>query len=71
MFEIEIFLSSKTVIFVYRKLMILGTWTQIQRILILKTNIEVDSSRLRPNDVMLIQGDNTKLVNKLSWQPTY
>ena len=42
-----------------------------EEVLGIKANIEVDSSRLRPNDVMLIQGDNTKLVNELSWQPTY
>ena len=40
-------------------------------ILDIKANIEVDLARLRPNDVLLIQGDNSKLKNELGWQPKY
>ena len=35
------------------------------------TMAEVDQARLRPNDVMLILGDNTKLKQELNWQPKY
>lgn len=31
-------------------------------------NIEVDKTRLRPNDTMLVLGDNNKLKNELGWQ---
>jgi len=42
-----------------------------EEILGIKANIEVDPSRLRPNDVMLIHGDNSKLKNILNRQPEY
>ena len=40
-------------------------------ILDIKANIDVDQARLRPNDVLLIQGNNSKLKNELGWQPKY
>ena len=40
-------------------------------ILGIKANIEVDPARLRPNDVLLIQGNNSKLKNELGWQQQY
>lgn len=42
-----------------------------EKILKIKANIEVDTARLRPNDVMLILGDNTKLKQELGWQIQY
>ena len=37
-----------------------------------KTPIEVrpDASRLRPSDVPILLGDNTKFVQATGWQPT-
>lgn len=40
-------------------------------ILGIKANIEVEPSRLRPNDVMLIEGNNEKLRQELGWEPKY
>lgn len=42
-----------------------------EEILAIKANIEVEAARLRPNDVMLILGDNSKLKQELGWQPQY
>lgn len=37
----------------------------------IKADIRVDETRLRPNDVMLICGDNTRLKQELAWYPKY
>ena len=42
-----------------------------ENILGIKANIEVDKTLLRPNDVMLVQGDNTKLKIELGWKKKY
>ena len=34
-------------------------------------NVEVDTSRLRPNDVMVIVGSNQKIKQELGWEPRY
>lgn len=36
-----------------------------------KPNIVVDSARVRPNDVKLVVGDNTKIKKELGWKPKY
>lgn len=45
--------------------------TMAEKILDIKVHVEVDAERLRPNDVMLILGDNTKLRTEIGWQPQY
>ena len=40
-------------------------------ILGIKANVEIDVSRLRPNDVMLIEGDDSKIKQELGWEPQY
>lgn len=40
------------------------------KLLGIKPNIVVDPTRIRPNDVMLVVGDNTKLKS-LGWMPRY
>ncbi|MBR2137401.1 MAG: GDP-mannose 4,6-dehydratase [Alphaproteobacteria bacterium] len=45
--------------------------TMAEEILDIKVHVEVDAERLRPNDVMLILGDNTKLRTEIGWQPQY
>ena len=40
-------------------------------ILGIKADIRVDEARLRPNDVMLVSGDNTKLKKELAWSQKY
>lgn len=45
--------------------------SQAEEILNIHANIEVDTTRLRPNDIPLIQGDNSKLKQELAWQPQY
>ena len=45
--------------------------TMAEEILQIKANIEVDQARLRPNDVMLILGDNAKLKQELNWESKY
>lgn len=42
-----------------------------EQILGVKANIQVDKTRLRPNDAMLICGDNTRLKQELAWYPEY
>lgn len=42
-----------------------------ENILHIKAKIEIEQSRLRPNDVMLIVGDNSKLCRELQWRPQY
>lgn len=42
-----------------------------QNILGIKANIIIDPARIRPNDVMVIQGSNEKLKKELNWQPQY
>ena len=44
--------------------------TTAENILGIKANIEVDRNRLRPNDTMLVLGDNKK-IKSLGWQPKY
>ena len=45
--------------------------TTAENILGIKANIEVDRNRLRPNDTMLIFGNNQKIKEELGWQPQY
>ena len=45
--------------------------TTAENILGIKANIEVDRSRLRPNDTMLIFGNNQKIKEELGWKPQY
>ena len=33
--------------------------------------VEVDPARVRPNEMMRVVGDNTKLCRELNWQPQY
>lgn len=42
-----------------------------ERILGIQADVRVDESRLRPNDVMLICGDNAKLKTELAWSQKY
>ena len=42
-----------------------------ENILGIKANIEIDKNLIRPNDVMLVQGDNTKLCSELGWKRKY
>ena len=35
-----------------------------------RPHVEVDEKFLRPNDIMDIRGDNTRLVSELGWKPT-
>lgn len=42
-----------------------------ENLLDIRANIEIDPTRLRPNDVMLIVGNNGKLRSALNWQPHY
>lgn len=45
--------------------------TTAENILGIKANIEVDRNRLRPNDTMLIFGNNQKIKEELGWKPQY
>ena len=43
----------------------------IAKLLDIEPNIVVDKDRIRPNEIMSVIGDNTKLIKGLGWKPKY
>ncbi len=43
----------------------------VSNLLYIKPNIIIDKERLRPNEIMSVIGNNTKLKTELGWKPQY
>lgn len=47
-----------------------GVLTQLLQLAGIEATIRQDPARLRPSDMTILQGDNTKLRQLTGWQPT-